>query len=525
MTVFYGTVREFSVKSGFGFLEADKQVDPSKLEGAPTDAKLGAGIFVHSTGINSTSTMVPSLEPGERVKFSLKWTEKGVQAVDVMREDGGEVRPTTLHRVQLNGVCAGLVSSWNEKKGFGWITCDITKEALRSQRVPERAVDLNSMKAYVSRSDLGHNLHELAENLPVIFNLYWDEKGLGATNIAIGHGVPLDGDHLKHRLASADKALGHVESASAGDRPKALTVLDTSVQNAQLKLVIPRSQVGSVIGLKGQSIKKLLEESGAARVHVDDMKQFGVEGSQQGRARAVGIHGDFASIAKALNLLTVAMATDPEDNPGTEEGEEPGQPAPRRERANWVVKLMVPYVLLDWVVGDDGAFLKKLGERTGTKLCTEFSQDIPALGQVNCVVARGATANVAEREECLDILSSRIAFAVGWILSPRVHNLFPAPRKPAVTAGQWQGGYGGWNSSYNTGWNQGWSGGDSSWKQPWPAPATGKGGGKDGGKDGKGKGAQKGSSKGASASKGAAKPEAPRPAPAAGKKVWKVKEG
>mmetsp|Transcript_16781 Transcript_16781/g.37032 ORF Transcript_16781/g.37032 Transcript_16781/m.37032 type:complete len:569 (+) Transcript_16781:175-1881(+) len=564
---YVGAVREFNVKQGFGFLEADQTIDASKLEGAPEDAKVpaGQGIFVHSTSIRAGEGMVPSLESGERVRFDVQWTQKGVQAVGVVREDGEEIRPSTLHRVELKGVCCGLVDYWNESRGYGWIQCEVSRETLRMHRVPERAMDLNSMKVYVQRQDLAQNLKEMSQGLPVIFNLYWDEKGLGATNITIGHGIPLDREELNTSLQRVQKRFEKLAAASKENRQAALGSLDNITPQAHVKLLIPKAAVGSVIGLKGQTVKKFLEESGAVRVHVDDLaKQFGVDGAQQGRARAIGVHGSFCAVAKAVNLITVALATDPEDNPG-EGAPTPDQPAPRRERANWVIKFMVPHVLVPFVTGPKNEFLDKLAEKTGTKLSPESTNDIPAMGMIDVIVARGPTKGEEGREECLDVLSARIAAAVGATLEPRITALSPVPKEekgagraadPWAVGGKggWQGGGKGWDNGW--GWQDGWKGwddgkggkgygsgkskGDTSWK-------GGKGAGK-GEQKGERKGEQKGEHKGErgkSNGKGETKAAEPKgdkakgrgrgaakasatpsetPAKPTGAKVWKVKD-
>mmetsp|Transcript_25142 Transcript_25142/g.64314 ORF Transcript_25142/g.64314 Transcript_25142/m.64314 type:complete len:495 (-) Transcript_25142:244-1728(-) len=447
-----GTVRHFDPLKGYGFIVPEVAIDMKDIDcsEAPPDAKLDSmkGIFVHSTGIRGDIGMVQSLEVGDVVRFDVAATARGFAAVNVVGENGENIQGK-LHRVTLHGVCWGQIQYWNDAKGFGWIAAEIDKEGLLAQRVPDRILDLNGGMIYVQRNDLARYVRDLTTGMPVVFSIYWDEKGLGAANVNIGGGTPIDSDLLSQNLSDLTRVFAKI--ASLG-REEKLQELQSTAPNVHLKLMIERGHIGTVIGQKGATVKRMIQESGAKRVAVEDMKNCVPEAQRMATLRAVDVHGTPSASAKAISLIAVTTAA---------------------ENDEWTIRFMVPKPVFGWVVGKKLSVLEELQQKTGVTITTESSSEMPHLGTIELIICQGTVAEEDARNECLEILAARVGSVVAVALQPHIES--PGNRGGG-DAGKGKGEDGG---------KSGFKGGDK-----------GDGGGFKGGKNDKSKGFKGDSGKG-----------------------------
>jgi len=362
-----GRVKFFLPEKGWGRLEV---IGP--LPQGITAAESSSGIFVHFKDIvMADEKTLASLEEGQEVSFSIAKGEKGWQAVDVKAADGSAVR-TRLHRTMLNGIFRGVVTHWNSEKAFGWIATDLSPQSLGMQRVPKSVLNLNEGRVYFRWRDCGPNREGQETFVPkgkaVVFQLYWDEKGLGALQVCDAITFrPLTagggGDHYKQLLA--------VQQLSGTEQ---LTELGKELDRASVCVVVLRAQAGSIIGPKGETVKSLKAKSGVDRIFVENgLSDY----------RLVELKGTPIALATAALLIAEHLTKDP----GSE-----GQPT----AVPMEVHLVVPDDGFGRVVGKGKAQLSTIGERC-PGAAVQIAAKVPVgSGLVQAITVGGSPEAAAE---------------------------------------------------------------------------------------------------------------------------------
>lgn len=292
-----GRVKFWLPEKGWGKLEITSERPPDVTEADNT-----AGIFVHFKSIAMTDDKtLASLEEGQEVSFTVAKGEKGWQANDVKGTDGNPVR-TRLHRNQLNGIFRGIVSRWNPEKLFGWISMDLSPQSLGMQRVPKSALALNDGRIYFRWRDCGppnSNTEPYVQaGKPVAFQLYWDEKGLGALHVC--DAITLRPLSMSGSSDNYSK-LSTISDIQGGDAQ--LEALGKDMEKCSVCLVVVRAQAGCIIGQKGETVKGLKTASGVDRIYVE---------SGISDYRLVELKGSPTSVAAAAMQIVEHLAKEQE---------------------------------------------------------------------------------------------------------------------------------------------------------------------------------------------------------------------
>mmetsp|Transcript_90190 Transcript_90190/g.250597 ORF Transcript_90190/g.250597 Transcript_90190/m.250597 type:complete len:519 (+) Transcript_90190:68-1624(+) len=308
-----GRVKFFVPEKGWGRLE----VTGNLPEGLPAE-EFSSGVFVHYKDIVvADEKTLASLDEGQEVSFVLAKGEKGWQANDVKALDGNPVK-ARLHRTMLAGIFRGVVTHWNSAKAFGWIATDLSYQSLGMQRVPKSVLSLNEGRVYFRWRDCGASREGqeafVQKGKAVVFQLYWDEKGLGALHVCDAITLqPLASGTLGGAVDGYKQLLA-VQELPANEQ---LAELGKEMPKCLACLVVPRAQAGSIIGQKGETVRGLKERSGVDYIYVDS-------GSLD--HRLVELKGTPAAVAGGALLIAEHLAVEPG-----------GQAAPAPPEVRWAV--------------------------------------------------------------------------------------------------------------------------------------------------------------------------------------------
>lgn len=302
-----GVVKFWNAQKGYGMITCDHPVE---------GLEEGKSLFVHSSGITKHDEKTcPSLEEGQLVMFNVVQAEKGIQAQDVTDMEGNPIRAKLVRKEIENACLFGTVLHWNTAKGFGWIQGQFPHNM--NQQIPKHIQEMNDGRLYFQARDAGIPRGQeinIAKGSPCMFQLYWDQKGMGARQVNImgmnaGGGKRMnmgDGPSMKRQK------IRHIEG---DDVDEYLSSIKDELPLTKLQLVIPSTKVGAVIGPKGSTIQSITESANCKNIKVASDKAAG-----HTQYQLVDILGPPCSIAQAakmiLNVLedtssvTIAIAND-----------------------------------------------------------------------------------------------------------------------------------------------------------------------------------------------------------------------
>lgn len=274
-----GRVKFYLAEKGWGRLEITGPPAPGMSE-----VEAANGVFVHFKDIvMSDEKTLASLEEGQEVTFDVVKNEKGWQANSVKGVDGQPIRGK-LHRNQLAGIFRGQVSHWNFDKGFGWIATDLSPQSLGGQRVPKSVLMLNEGRVYFRWRDCGPNREgqemHIEKGKAVVFQMYWDEKGLGAVQLC--DAITLQPLSLQYSNVDHYQTLQSLQGLNGSEQ---IETLSKAIEKVLICIVVSRSQAGSIIGKGGETVKAFKADTGIDRCFVEngmaDNRQVELKGTPQ----------------------------------------------------------------------------------------------------------------------------------------------------------------------------------------------------------------------------------------------------
>lgn len=428
-----GTVKFFLSEKGWGRLQIS-----GPLPDCISESDNAVGIFVHCKDVvMPDDKILASLEEGMEVSFSLAKSEKGWQAQEVRGADGAPVR-IRLHRNLLQGFFRGAVTHWNEEKGFGWIATDLSPQTLGMQRVPKSVLAMNDGRVYFRSRDCGaregQEVH-VQKGRAVVFQLYWDEKGLGAVQVC-------DATTLRPLTRGADnyRQLVAIQELPIEEQ---LIELTKEIKECLVFLLVNRAQAGNLIGQKGENVKALKADANVDRIYIEN----GVADHRQ-----VEIKGSPSNVVDAVLRIAEHLHKEPGNI----------EPLTGSSGADLQVQLVVPEDGFGRVVGKGKAHISAIEEKcAGAKLQITPKVAVGAGYAVQAVAISGSASALAEAVKHLVV---RIIACCSVSPLSRGHTglgpMMMSQQLGAPLGGK--GGYGGFSGNpYGA---IGWGGGWGSWK-------------------------------------------------------------
>ncbi|CAE8620634.1 unnamed protein product, partial [Polarella glacialis] len=247
--------------------------------------------------------------------------------------------------------------------------------------VPKAVLMLNDGRVYFRWRDCGSQgpgeLSSEQKGKAVMFQLYWDEKGMGAVQVCDAISLqPLAQQYGGHQQQDNYSKLLAVQDLPTGSRQ--VVELGKEMDRCLLHLVVMRAQAGCIIGQKGDTVKDLKARSGVDRINVENgMSDY----------RLVEVKGSPSAVAEATLLIAELLSKDSE-----------GAPTGPME-----VRMAMPDDGFGRVVGKGKVHLTAVQDKC--KGCTvQIASKVPvSQGLVQAVAVSGTPEGMAEVYFCMPV--------------------------------------------------------------------------------------------------------------------------
>jgi len=182
-----GTLKFFNPRRGFGYVTMDQGYD--------VDASVPLDLRVEREEVNAGGQR-PMPMQNLAVEFGIWITDRQKHKVYNMTLPGGHPlsQDALENRITMGSdAFTGTIAIWNWRHGWGFIRCDansvlpprvVTKLAQQQQAAIDRGrhVSMNDKMFYFRRGDCTQGMQP-TKDLPVSFQLYIDDKGVGANEV------------------------------------------------------------------------------------------------------------------------------------------------------------------------------------------------------------------------------------------------------------------------------------------------------------------------------------------------------
>jgi len=391
-----GTVLEFKVQRGFGYLKLDMDDEHDKDKNK---------VFVHWKEIH-TDDRWPALEAGMEVEYGIEKEQRGrYQARHVTLPGGGKiVIDPNKGAEKIFGKHSGTVTFYNYRNGFGFI--ELSK--------PVPGVDLGEKnRLHVARNEIVSDDEPptLKQGQKVVFSIIKNDKGYSARNVTAPGGKKIhnpkppsaggrrnvpnnQGNQVNwssgpKRQRNGPSGWGGGRDPSFQKRPRRpMYVEQKPDQQVEVGLCVKKLYVGGLIGKRGVTIKQMKRDSGAVLQLGDD--DIFWDGDAH---RVMAISGLNDEVVKACKLVAKHI----------------GDAA---QSLDHKITYLVPEDALGMLIGKQGANLKKIqGEKPNERVrinITDEAVQLPGANRVKMCSLFGGQANVARAIDT-------IVDTLGWI--------------------------------------------------------------------------------------------------------------
>jgi len=388
-----GTVVEFDVRRGFGFLLPEDEEDKSKT------------VFCHWKEIQ-TDYRWPKLEEKMEVEYT-PFEEKGKVRAKKITLVGGEkisAGEDSDKDYNMDKKYIGKVKFYDGRKGFGFIKPILDGD--ESLEWAGKTVD-KEKGLYVAREEIIAESENVGLNdgMKVEFNIYHGSKGLGAGHVsAVGGGKIVYKGQKRGRDGWGGRGRGGWGGMKRmrmggwgkgrGGRGRGAVGLDSD--KAEVGLYIQNNFIGKLIGKGGETVKQIRKNSGGANIQFSDAMTRSFSNRQ-----VVSISGDDDQVSSACTVILKKMEE-------LSDGKHPG------------LTFLLPHSYCGMFIGKKGSNLKGVQEDSGVEVnVSKMPVQLPGGSVVSLAELKGETDEIEKACKKVVPMLTKIAKKViqdqmGW---------------------------------------------------------------------------------------------------------------